>query len=200
MNKEYNDYELVSLAQENNTDAINILNKKYNPLIEKLSQKYFKAIKAGVELPDIKQECLLAFLEAIANYNEHKNIKFNTFAISCMKKHLITIVRQHNREKHQYLNESISLDENLNDDYSISNYIIDETNNPENLIIENEEDKNLYNKTLKYLTPQEEFVVLLRIQDYNYNEIASILDKSRKSIDSCMQRIRNKLRLNNLTP
>ena len=200
MNKDYNDYELVHLSQEHNTDAIYLLSNKYNPIIKTLTLKYFKAIKRGVELSDIEQECNLAFLEAIDNYNEYKNIKFNTFAISCMKNHLISIVRLYNREKHQTLNEALSLDEVLNNDNTITNYIIDETKNPENITLIEEEDNILYKKILKDLTPFEECVTLLRIQDYSYNEIATILDKSRKSIDSCIQRIKNKLRLNNLTP
>ena len=43
-----NDYELVSQAQELNEDAINILNEKYRPLIQKKCRKYIKYLKDSI--------------------------------------------------------------------------------------------------------------------------------------------------------
>ena len=37
-----NDNELISMAREHNEDAINILHKKYQPLINKKCRKYYK--------------------------------------------------------------------------------------------------------------------------------------------------------------
>ena len=197
MNIEYNDYELVNLAQEQNEEATELLSNKYYPIIKKLSIKYYTAIKVGIDLNDIKQECYLAFLNAIDTFQENKNICFYTYAISCMKKHLISIVRTYTSDKNQYLNESLSLDKILNDtENTISNYIEAKDSNPENIIIEEEEYNILYNKIIKYLTPLEECVITLKKEHYNYTEIASILDKSIKSIDNCFQRI--KLKIKNL--
>lgn len=200
MNIEYNDYELVNLAQEHNEDAIELLSNKYYPIIKKLSIKYYTTIKAGIDLSDVEQECYIAFLNAIETFQDNKNICFYTYAISCMKKHLISIVRTYTSDKNQYLNESLSLDKILNDtENTISNYIEAKDSNPENIIIEEDEYNILYNKIVKYLTPLEECVVILKNEHYNYNEIASILDKSVKSIDSCFQRIKFKIkRLNSL--
>ena len=73
MKDKYNDYELVYLAQEQNETALYILRKKYQPIIQKISTKYFNMIRVGLELSDIVQECSLAFEEAITKFNEQKN-------------------------------------------------------------------------------------------------------------------------------
>ncbi len=200
MNTEYNDYELVNLSQEQNEEATELLSNKYYPIIKKLSIKYYTAIKVGIDLSDIEQECYIAFLNAIDTFQDNKNICFYTYAISCMKKHLISIVRTYTSDKNQYLNDALSLDKLLNDtENTISNYIEAKNSNPENIIIEEEEYNILYNKITKYLTPLEECVIILKKEHYNYNEIASILDKSTKSIDNCFQRIKFKIkRLNSL--
>ena len=64
---EYNDYELVSLAQENNEEAINILHKKYKDIINTKSKKIYSYLKnTGIELSDVIQEATIGFEEAIA--------------------------------------------------------------------------------------------------------------------------------------
>ena len=196
----YNDYELVSLAQEHNDDASMILRKKYARIINYLSQKYYHMIQNGAELMDIKQECNIAFEEAIITFNDKKNNTFYSYVTSCMEKHLISIIRQYKREKHIVLNEAISLDKIEEDeDKAIDKYICDETNNPEHIIHEIDEYNRIYKILTKKLTPLEECVVSLKIQNFNYDEIANILDKDRKSIDNTIQRISRKIKkINNI--
>ena len=196
----YNDYELVSLAQEHNDDASMILRKKYARIINYLSQKYYHMIQNGAELMDIKQECNIAFEEAIITFNDKKNNTFYSYVTSCMEKHLISIIRQYKREKHIVLNEAISLDKIEEDeDKAIDKYISDDTNNPEHIIHEIDEYNRIYKILTKKLTPLEECVVSLKIQNFNYDEIANILDKDRKSIDNTIQRISRKIKkINNI--
>ena len=73
--KDYNDYELVYLAQEQNEDAIEIIYQKYKPIIYKKCNKYIKVLH-GIELCDLVQECYLILDYAIKNFNQNNN---NTF-------------------------------------------------------------------------------------------------------------------------
>ncbi len=199
MTEKLNDYELVSLAQEQNEEALYLLRKKYQPLIQKLSSKYYKTLKHILELSDIKQECSLALEIAIENFNEQKNICFYTFATNCMENQLITTTRSYNREKHRALNEAISIDNvSSEEDKSLLDYLEDNRQNPLLQTLENEEYQNLYNKIISNLSPLEESVVILRIQNFTYNEIANILDKDKKSIDNALQRIKYKIQANTL--
>ena len=52
----------------------------------------------------------------------------------------------------------------------------------------------LYNKIIDKLTYLEELVFILKVQNFNYKEIASILDKDSKSIDNAIQRIKTKIK------
>ena len=196
--EDVNDYELVNLAQEYNEDAINILHEKYRPLIHKKSRKYFKYLhNKGVELSDLIQECTIGFEEAIHNFNSdnYDKASFYTFASICMDRQLMSEVTRLNRDKYKFLNDAIpleTLDDNGEND--LINIIQDNSSNPEIGLLTNEEYVNLCNKISQKLTDFEECVFKLKIQDFDYKEIADILDKDKKSIDNAIQRIKLKIK------
>ena len=194
--KELNDYELVSLAQENNEEASEILYLKYQPLIQKISHKYFKYMQnKGIEFKDLVQECTIGFDEAVSRFNEQDNTSFYTFVCVCMERQMMTEVRKLNRDKHRALNEAVPL-ETLDDenDANLIDYIGDNRNNPEKGLLLNEDFKELYLRVVDKLTDFEECVFRLKLQDFDYQEIALIMDRDTKSIDNAIQRIRMKIK------
>lgn len=192
-----NDYELVSMAQEQNEDATLILHQKYQPLIHKKSRKFYQYLQnKGIELEDLIQECTIGFEEAIHNFNQNDNVRFYTFACVCMDRQLMSELTRLNRDKHKFLNEAIPLetiDEN-NENGNLIDFIQDNTNNPEIGLLSKSETENLYAQIIKHLTSLEECVFRLKIQNFNYKEIADILDKDEKSIDNAIQRIKTKIK------
>ncbi|MBQ8681391.1 MAG: sigma-70 family RNA polymerase sigma factor [Bacilli bacterium] len=194
--EDLNDYELVSIAQELNEDAINLLHEKYQPLIKKKSCKYMKYLRnKGIELSDLIQECTIGFEEAIHNFNPNDDVSFYTFANVCMDRQLMSELTKQNRAKYKFLNEAIPL-ETLEDDSDINliDFIKDNSGNPELGLLSNEEFKELYANISKELTALEECVFKLKIQGFGYKEIADILDKDDKSIDNAIQRIKIKIK------
>lgn len=194
--QDLNDYELVSLAQEHNEDAINLLHEKYQPLINKKSHKYIKYLhNKGIELSDLIQECTIGFEEAIHNFNPDDNVSFYTFASVCMNRQLMSELTRQNRDKHKFLNEAIPL-ETIEDesDINLIDFIQDNSTNPELGLMSNEEFRELYVAIRKELTALEECVFKLKLQGFGYKEIADILDKDEKSIDNAMQRIKLKIK------
>ena len=188
--KELNDNELVSLANENNEEALKILYEKYKPLINKKCNKYYKYISnKGIEISDLIQECLVGFEESIHNFNPLDNVTFYTFTNVCIDRQISTELKKLNRDKYRPLNEAIPL-ETLDTD----NDIKDNTDNPELGLLREVEYQELYNKIAENLTDLEECVFSLRLQNFNYKEIADILDKDIKSIDNAIQRIRTKIK------
>ncbi len=197
MQGEYNDFELVSLAQEFNEDAIDILYRKYLPLIHKTCYRYFHMLDGrGLDFSDIMQECLLAFYEAIQFFRDGEDVCFYTFLMICMENKMVSMVRKACNEKSQILNDAVSLDKEFVDDEknTLSNLLINDDDNPEKVILEDEVFSSLFQKIINCLSSFEECVLVLKIQDYNYKEIASILDKDEKSIDNAIQRIRFKVK------
>lgn len=192
---EYNDNELVALAIEHNEDAIRILHEKYMPLINKKASKIYKYIsKKGVELADIKQECLIGFEEAIKNFNPDQDALFFTFANLCMDRQMNSLMLKVNRNKHKILNEAISIDivNDQGDSVDLLNLIPD--NNTEDKLMDSLIEKELMNEIKNNLTHLETLVFGLKIQGFSYKEIADILDKDVKSIDNAVQRIKAKLK------
>ena len=194
--KDLNDYELVSLAQENNEEAGEILYTKYRPLIQKLCHKYFKYVQnKGIEFTDLVQECTIGFEEAVLRFNENDNTSFYTFVTVCMERQLMSEVTKQNRDKHKFLNEAVPLESIDSDsDINLIDYIEDNRNNPEQGLLLDEDFKELYLKIVGKLTDFEECVFRLKLQNFDYREIAGILDRDQKSIDNAIQRIRLKIK------
>ena len=194
---ELNDYELVSLAQEKNEEAINLLHKKYQPLIYKKCKKIYTYVsKKGVELSDLIQECMIGFEEAIKNFNPNDNVTFYTFCNICMDRQLRSEITKLNREKHKILNEAIPI-ESINgegEEINLADFLISDDKNPEKDVVTHENIKELLDKIKETLTPFEECVFELRLQDFDYKEIANILEKTPKAIDNALQRIKAKLK------
>ena len=191
-----NDYELVSMAQEYNEDAINALHEKYQPLINKKCHKYIKYLQnKGIELADLIQECTIGFEEAIHNFNPNDNVSFYTFANVCMDRQLMSELTRQNRDKYKFLNEAVPLETiDEESDINLIDFIQDNSHNPEVGLVSNEEFKELYENISKELTSLEECVFKLKLQGFGYKEIADILDKDEKSIDNAIQRIKAKIK------
>lgn len=192
---EINDYELVSMAQELNEDAINLLHKKYQPIIYNKSRKILKYIhNKGIELADLIQEGNLAIELAIQNFNSTDDVSFYTFVNLCIDRQLINILNITNRNKHKILNEAIPLENNDKDEVNLIDIIEDNSYNPEQELITEEQLKELYKDITDELTNFESFVFGLKIQGLSYKEIADVLDKDIKSVDNAVQRIKLKLK------
>lgn len=191
--EELNDYELVSLAQEQNEDACYMLHEKYLPLIRKKSLKYLKYLKnKGLELSDLIQECTIILEEAISKFNSNEDGTFYTYINTCMDNKLMNEIRKQNRIKYKALNEAIPLEDD--DENSLIDFIGDDSTNPELDILSNENFKELYLNIIKELTDLEECVFKLKVQGFTYKEISDILDKDDKSIDNTIQRIKIKIK------
>ncbi len=193
--QEYNDYELVSLAKEKNEDAINIIYQKYKPLIQKKARYIYNILGSkGIELVDIIQEGMIGLEEAINGYDEKDNTLFYTFANLCIDRKMQTLISKVNRDKHKILNEAVSYDTSDDEEISLLNYIYDKTDNPLYDLISEEEEEELYQKIKSQISDFENTVFDLKIQGFNYREIASILDKDPKTIDNALFRLKTKIK------
>ena len=192
-----NDYELVSLAQDGIEDAINILHEKYKPLIYKKCKKIYPYVsKKGLELSDLVQECMIGFEEAIKNFRQSDDVTFYTFCNVCMDRQLNSEITKLNRDKHKILNEAISIDllDDNGEEFNIIDLIVNDDNDPLKDILVHEDVEILISKIKKELTNFEECVFDLRLQGFDYREISMILDKTIKSVDNALTRIKIKIK------
>lgn len=185
---EYNDYELISLAKEGNEDAINIIYQKYKPIIvSKSKEAIVRASHHGIEISDIMQEGYIGLDEAINDFSETDNTSFYTFAVLCINRQIINYLRKTTGGKDKILNEAVAIDEyvekSLKDDFDA-----------EFSLIFKEYEKKIIKQIEISLTDFEKEVFKLRIDGYNFDEIANTLNKDIKSIYNTFHRIKAKIK------
>lgn len=189
-----NDYELLSYIYSESEEAHEILLNKYKPLIINISQKMLSFCKnSGVELNDLIQEGLIGLNDAINTYNDSKDVPFGVYAKMCVERKIKDFIKTINRQKNKILNESISF-ENDDEDIKLDKFLIDKSNNPLELVLNDEWEKQIINKISKDLTDFEKDVFKLKKEGLDYKEIALKLNVDSKKIDNALQRIKQKVK------
>lgn len=196
MIKQYeDDYELLYMVCEDNEDAVSTIFKKYEPVIDYYARKYVKLVDGkGLDYNDLYQEGLIGLDSAIKTYKDQKNIKFSTFAFVCIKRKIMSAIRKANRKKHSILNESYSIDYKLDYNNSFDNLISNNERSIEDLLVGKEQAVFFNKKIEECLTKFEKQVYELKVYGFSSEEISKTLNKTMKSIESVLFRIRVKLR------
>ncbi len=195
-NNEYNDYELISFVQENIEEAKDIIYEKYLPIIKKIAFKWSGGNEnLGIDENDLIQEGLVGLSKAIDHFRESKETSFNTYAVKCIENKMKDLMIGSNRQKYKILNEAIPVDVmNENGEYKIFDILKVEDNDPANLIIGKEEEKNLIEKLKLSLTEKETKVFELKYQGFSLKEISEKLNWDYRLVDNTVQRIKKKLK------
>lgn len=198
--KEYkgydNDEELLYLISDNNEETQSVICKKYKPVISFYANKYSSYVEGkGLDYNDLYQEGLIGLLNAIDAFKQQKDIKFSTFAFLCIKRKILTAVKNANRKKHSILNESYSLDYKLDDDLaSFDNLLSANEGGIEDILVTRENNEYFNKRINESLSDFERMVYDLRINNFTYDEIAQTLGKTQKSIERTLDRIRIKIK------
>lgn len=190
--KDFNDYELLDHIYSCDEDANEIMIYKYRPLTVNLAKKLIKYCNGGIDLNDLIQEGLVGLNEAINTFREDKETNFGTYAKLCIQRRMYSVVKSTRTYKNKILNESISLEDE--DDTNIDRFLVDNSNNPSDMLEENAYQEEILKKLDEQLTDMEKQVFELKMSYFNYKEIADILEKDPKVIDNTIQRIKIKLK------
>lgn len=193
MKNEYNDQELLYLIADGNETASSILYDKYKNVINMKVKKFTNYAKGfGLEYKDLFQEGMVGLSEAINSYKDSRESKFSSFANICIDRQLFSLLAKAKRKKHDFLNESYSLDLQVADGINMLDHLFVDNEDLSVKLEREETANNLYNSICEGLSTFEKMVFDLKIAGFEYNEIAKLLDKSYKSVDSALQRIRMK--------
>lgn len=192
--KTLNDNELIYLCCENNEEAINIVIDKYKNCILSILKEYLKEYNIlGVEVADLYQEGLIGLMHAINTFDKEKNVSFYTYANACIKTSIISAMRQTFRMKNRILNNSYSLDMLIEDtNSSLYDLCEDESNEPNNVLINKEEKEELLNSIKSKLSKNELAIFELKLKGLKNDEIADLISKDKKYIENAMFRINKK--------
>lgn len=192
--KELNDNELIYMCYENNEDAENIIIEKYKNCILTILKGYLKEYNIiGVEVADLYQEGLIGLMHAIKTFDKEKDVTFYTYANTCIRTNIISAMRQTFRMKNRILNNSCSLDKLIEDtNHSYYDLFKDESNEPNMILIKEEEKRELISSIKKKLSKGELVIFELKINGLNNGEIADLLNKDKKYVENTIFRINKK--------
>ena len=188
------DEELVLLSVKGDNEAEETILHRYKNYVKSKARTYYLI---GADNDDIVQEGMIGLYKAVRDFKPDKNISFKTFADVCITRQILTAIRTANRNKHTPLNASVSINAPLFDDDSGATFLniiqSSSMSNPEELYIFDESLKEIKNEISKKLSDFENTVLELYLDGLSYVEISEKIDKSIKSIDNALQRIKKKL-------
>lgn len=188
------DEKLVELARGDDEDAAEFLFRKYKDVIRGKSNLYFMV---GADKDDLIQEGMIGFYRAISNYNPDKQASFRTFADLCINRQMITAIKRARRMKHSPLNDSVSIydkydngenSKSIEETYPDINYY-----NPEEEVLLNEQVEYIEKNSHKVFSKLELEVWNEYLKGKTYIEIAALFDKTPKTIDNAIQRMKKKV-------
>ena len=183
--KQCSDEELIVRYRDGDTDAMDFIFERYKHLVRKKAKAMFLA---GGDNDDLIQEGMIGLFKAIRDFCLDKDSSFFHFAGLCIHRQLYSAIEASNRKKHQPLNSYLSFFEQG------AEGSIGFTSSPEQLVIEQEVSRELWNRVNSRLSPMEKQVLLFYLDGKNYMQIAGLMKKSPKSVDNALQRIRQKIR------
>lgn len=176
---------LCAQATEGNRDAEEKLVLRYNWLVRSCARPLFLL---GADHEDLIQEGMVGLIKAIRDFDPARRVCFSTFAELCVRRRMISAIRAAAGDKHAILNASLSLDVQEQQD------CLSYEDDPETRLIGRETLQERLNRCR--LTELEHRVLNLYLRGLTRRELSSELQKSQKSIDNAIQRIRKKLRDN----
>ena len=192
---ELEDQILVQRVQDGDERCLEVLLSRYRNFARSKARSYFLA---GSDKEDVVQEGMIGLYKAIRDFDLHQETPFRAFAELCISRQILTAIKTANRNKHQPLNSSISLDapaySNESSDKSVADGLIAPTmTDPAELLISAEEIEAIQLSMRDNLTELEGDVLRLYMDGKSYEEIAGALGNHVKSIDNALQRIKRKL-------
>lgn len=189
------DEQLVLLAREGDNRVVDYIMEKYKNLVKKKAHAMYIL---GGDTDDLIQEGMIGLFKAVRDYKEDKEASFLTFADLCVSRQIYNAVSASKRKKHIPLNTYISLYSDSSDEENestalINNIYISNSLNPEDMIIDKENEVIIEETIDESLSSFEKEVLDLYIAGVAYSQIAAILERTPKSVDNAIQRIRTKL-------
>jgi RNA polymerase sporulation-specific sigma factor len=172
--------------------------------ISSVTKKFFHV--AGHASDDIYQEALFALAtKAIPDY-DHEKGSFIGFSKLCIRRHIITLLKSANNNKHKTLNSSVSFEQSVNNDSddtapsSIGGWISDGKEDVVERIVRNENFHMMRYMLKTKLTGLEAQILDLYLKNFSYVDMVKVMNKKRrgknrvdaKCIDNALCRIKKK--------
>ncbi len=169
----------LATAASGDEQAFAVIAQRMQPLIGRTIQPF---IAMGLDPDDVAQEASLGLLAAVRAYRPDGGASFTTFATTCIRNRLVSVARRHGAQ--------VRVEESLSEDDASA---LDPSGDPAAQLLERESLSHLQDQLRRRLTDLEYRVLLARLSDLSYEEIAHTLGVSKKTVDNAVQRLRRKM-------
>ncbi len=187
------DEALQALAAAGDSRAEELLIRRYGRIVRSLARPLFLT---GGDSEDLTQEGMLGLLSAIRTYDPEAGASFRTYSELCIRRRLLSAIRNASGKRNISLDDCISLESPLFDEnqsqtaYALRN---DTLRGPEEMVIDREEAQKVYRSVTDVLSGFEQKVLGCYLSGMSYREIAGSIGKTEKAVDNAVQRIRRKI-------
>ncbi len=173
--------DILSEIKDGNDSRFDELCRLYRPLVERSALSAAERYSGyGAEADDFRQECILALYNAAKSYNtEQTGVTFGLYAKICLRNRIISVGRKLTKRTSSLKSDSTIPDDDVSHgtDYSASS--------PEYTVTD---------EMLGCFSGYEREVWKLYVKGFSYSDMAMKLQKSEKSIDNAVYRVRSKLK------
>jgi RNA polymerase sporulation-specific sigma factor len=191
---ELTDDHLVALFRQGDLAALDLLLERYRRFARSKARTYFLV---GADYDDIEQEGMIGLFKAVRDFRPDRQSSFRAFAELCVTRQVITAIKTATRQKHQPLNQYVSLSglrgSESADDRLVDDLLDQQVPDPAEEVVSTESMAELRAMMAEMLSRLEVDVLRLYVEGRSYQEISALLGRHVKSVDNALQRIKRKL-------
>ncbi len=176
-------------------DALQTLIDRYRRFARAKSRGYFLV---GGDSDDLEQEALIGLYKAARDFRPEHQASFRAFAELCITRQIITAIKTATRQKHQPLNQYVSISGVRGGDEPNERSVEEllgpyHATDPADAVVSGERLEVMRVSMARMLSGLEVDVLKLYVEGKSYQEIGDQLGRHVKSIDNALQRIKRKL-------
>lgn len=184
------DEQLISELRSGETGVMDFIMVKYKSMVRKKARAMYLL---GGENEDLIQEGMIGLFKAVQDYDGQQGASFFSFSRLCINRQMYSAIAASRRKKHSPLNTYVSFYE----DHEESAPLIEtmpagQESSPEELFVSREYAELIESRLEESLSDLEKRVLYLHLRGTDYKTIARLLDKSPKTVDNALQRIKAK--------
>lgn len=188
------DEQLIRRLRNGEDEIMDYLMIKYKSMVRRKARAMYLI---GGDNDDLIQEGMIGLIKAVRDFDSEAGQSFSGFAELCVSRQMYSAIASSKRKKHIPLNSYVSLYDEGNHEDEKALPLIDTIepeveNNPETLYFGKESSEAFIEELKENLSDLENRVLYLHMLGTSYRDIANLLDKSPKTIDNALQRIRTK--------
>lgn len=180
----------LMLSRLGDSNAISSLLAKYKQMVKNITRKYFLV---GGDQEDLMQEGMIGLYDAILSYDSSKNDHFERYAYLVVERHVLNAIKKASALKNTPIG-NIRLDNQGDIELEDAHYSVPfDQKTPEETMLQQEQEKRLQQAIDNKLSDLEKSIVEEYLKGKSYQEIASVLQITPKSVDNALSRIKSKL-------